>query len=152
MPELFLHICGVESRDGVLRGANFLRGTILNFPVFVLGELRVHWFGVTVFQKNSVNVPLHGKSALEMRAFSSIRPSKVNTCKTSHLPICGDGAIFLEGVEQVLGVAFTNILNPKVVNYDPEQDWEPFMAPESWSCGGFIITGFVKTDAEKILC
>ena len=87
-----------------------------------------------------------------MRAFSSIRPSKVNTCKTSHLPICGDGAIFLEGVEQVLGVAFTNILNPKVVNYDPEQDWEPFMAPESWSCGGFIITGFVKTEAEKTIC
>ena len=32
-----------------------------------------------------------------------------------------------------------------------KNNWEPFVAPESWSCGGFVLNGFVKTDAENIV-
>ena len=60
--------------------------------------------------------------------------------------------MFLEGVDQLLGVALANVFNTKVFNYKSKKNWAPFVAPESWSCGGFIITGFVKTDMEKIIC
>ena len=59
--------------------------------------------------------------------------------------------MFLEGVEQVLGVAFANVFNPKGVNYKSKDKWAPFVSPEYWSCGGFIVTCFFMIDAEKII-
>ena len=56
--------------------------------------------------------------------------------------------MFLEGVEQVLGVAFTNIFYPKVIHDKSKNNWAPFVAPESWICGSLIINRFVQTDAE----
>ena len=59
--------------------------------------------------------------------------------------------MFMEGVEQVLGVAFANVFNPEVVNYKSENNWAPFVELESWSCEFFVVTGFVKTDVETII-
>ena len=59
--------------------------------------------------------------------------------------------MFLLGVEKMLGMEFTNIFYPKVVNDKSENDWEPFVAPESWSCGSFVITVFVQKGTEKII-
>ena len=86
-----------------------------------------------------------------MRVFVIICPIKVNTCKNIILPIWGDDVMFLEGVEQVLAVAFANAFDTKVVHDKSKTNWAPFVAPESRIFGGFIIPGFVQTDAEKII-
>ena len=52
----------------------------------------------------------------------------------------------------MVGVASANIFNTKVIDYDSEDNWAPFVAPESWSCGLLILFIFVKADEEKIIC
>ena len=59
--------------------------------------------------------------------------------------------MFLEGVEQVLVMALPNVLYPEVVKNKAKNNWAAFVAPESWSFGGSIITVFVQTDAENII-
>ena len=49
-------------------------------------------------------------------------------------------------------VVFANVFNTKAVDYESKKNWAPFVAPESWSCGGFIVTDFVKMDVENIIC
>ena len=48
-------------------------------------------------------------------------------------------------------MAFANVFKPKVIKYESQKNGATFVAPESWICGGFILAGFVKTDAEKII-
>ena len=78
-------------------------------------------------------------------------PIKVNTCKISPLPICGDGVMYLEVVDQMLGVEYTNIFYPELIHDNSKNNWAPFVAPESWSRGNFIIPGFFQTDADNII-
>ena len=64
-----------------------------------------------------------------LRVFVRICLVKVNTRKLPPLPIYVDGVIFLECVQQVVGVAFSNVFNPKVVDYESKNNWAPFGAP-----------------------
>ena len=48
-------------------------------------------------------------------------------------------------------MVFDNIFNPGVVDYESKNNLSIFMTPESWSYGGFIVTGFVKTAMDKII-
>ena len=38
-------------------------------------------------------------------------------------------------IQQMLGMLFSNILYPKVINYKSEADWAPFMCPQA---GGIL--------------
>ena len=51
----------------------------------------------------------------------------------------------------MVGVAFTDVFNPEVVDDEPKNNSAPFVAPESGSCGGFILTRFVEADAQNII-
>ena len=66
--------------------------------MFLQGELRLSWFGMSVFQKNFVNIPLHGQLAPVLGVFGSICPVKVNTRKVVPLLIYGDGVMFLNSL------------------------------------------------------
>ena len=49
-------------------------------------------------------------------------------------------------------MAFSGVFNTEVVDNDPKNNWAPFVVLESGSCDIFKVTGFVKADAEKIIC
>ena len=49
-------------------------------------------------------------------------------------------------------MVFVDVFNPEVINYEFENNWAPFEAPESWICGRFIVAVFVKAGTEKIVC
>ena len=51
----------------------------------------------------------------------------------------------------MVGGAFTNILNNEVIDDENKKNWAPFVAPDSGSCGRFIVTGFVEDFSEKII-
>ena len=52
----------------------------------------------------------------------------------------------------MVGMAFTKVHNTKVIDDELEENWAPFLAPESIRCGGFIVTRFVEAYEDKILC
>ena len=66
--------------------------------VFVRDELRVSWFGMSLFQKSNFNILFHGKLALALGVHGILCPFKFNSRKFGPLPICGDCVIFVKGL------------------------------------------------------
>ena len=56
----------------------------------------------------------------------------------------GDFIILEEDVAKVIGVAFVNVLYAKVVDYEAEEDWAPFVAPEAWGGRTLVVTRLVE--------
>ena len=59
--------------------------------------------------------------------------------------------MFLKGLYQIVGMAFTAVFIPEVVDDEAKKTWVPFVVLASESCGGFIVTGFVEAYMEKII-
>ena len=97
------------------------------------------------------NIPFHGKTALALGIIGSICPVKFNSRKFGPLPICGDGKMLLKSLFQMVGVEFTHVFNTEVVVNETKNNWAPFVATETGSCGRFIVTGFFDAFEENII-
>ena len=64
-------------------------------------------------------------------------PFQFNARKLVAFPINGNFVVFLEDLEEVIGMLLANILNAKVVHYQEKFDWAPLVAPEPRGSRGF---------------
>jgi hypothetical protein len=53
--------------------------------------------------------------------------------------------VFLEDIAKVVSMAFTDIFNPKIINYQDELDGPPLVSPEAGSGGSMIVSSGVQT-------
>ena len=83
---------------------------------FVQGCLEIFWHGDVTGACGIVTV--NGKSAEEGTG-----------------PVDGDGVEFLEGLDEVVGVLFADVLDPKVINGEGEKDGLGGVIPESRGSG-----------------
>ena len=56
--------------------------------------------------------------------------------------------MFMKGLFQVVGVAFTHAFNTEVVGDKIKNNWAPFVAPEPGSCGRLIGGSEIGTSYE----
>ena len=98
------------------------------------------------FRKTIVNIPFHGQSALVMGVFGIVCSVNVNSHK------CFIPPNMWGWLDQMVGVAFSNVFNTEDVNDEPGKNWVLFVAPGSGSCVYLIVTGFFEADAENIIC
>ena len=78
-------------------------------------------------------------------------PIEVDTRKFVAGPIFGDGEVFFEDIAEVMGVVFANILNAKVIYYETEIDWAPFVAPEARRDESLVVAGSMEAIGEEII-
>ena len=74
---------------------------------------------------NLEHVVCHGESS---RAFVLV-PVEVNASEFFPVPVFCDGVKFLDGVTQIFGVSFTNILDSKITNDEAKGGGTPFVLP-----------------------
>ena len=57
----------------------------------------------------------------------------------------GDFIVFAEGVEEVIGVAFAYVFDPKIIHDEGEDYWAPLVPPEPGSHGTLIVVVVLET-------
>ena len=87
--------------------------SVVDFVVLVGGQDALEGRVVAPFGKDGGNVFVH----CEMTCAFVIVPCQVDTRVERAITILGDGVVFEEGVTQVVGVAFANVFNAKIINY-----------------------------------
>ena len=83
--------------------------------------------------------------------FFYIVPIQVNVCKFLTLPILGYVMILFKNTFQVISVLLYHIFNSKIINYEHNLYGAPFVTPQSWSCGYFIVVCILQSFSEKVL-
>ena len=83
--------------------------------------------------------------------FCCIVPIQVNACKFLTLPILVYVMMLLKNTCQVISVLLSHILNSKIINY--EQKWYgiPFVTPQAWGCGCFIVLCILQSRSEQVV-
>ena len=56
-------------------------------------------------------------------------PGEVDTRESGARPVLGEFILLEEDVAKVVGMAFANIFDAKVIENEAEEDWAPFVAP-----------------------
>ena len=79
-----------------------------------------------VFESQCLDVVVHAETARP----EGIVPCEIDAGKFSACPIGGDCVGLLKGRKQMVGMAFTLILDAKVVDYQDEDDGAPLVSPE----------------------
>ena len=100
-------------------------GAIYDWRVLVRRELTLERHGVAVLSEEFADVALHGKAASTF----CIVPFEVYACELFTFPIFRDFVVFLEDIAKVVGMAFSYIFDSKIINYEGEEDWAPFVEP-----------------------
>ena len=72
--------------------------------------------GVSIFEKNSCNVSIHGDAAGQISVPDIIIPSEVDYGKICAFPVCGDIVVLIKGLEEMEGVFFSHIFDSEVIN------------------------------------
>ena len=54
---------------------------------------------MSIFEKHSFNVPIHGDAEGPIGVLDSVIPSEVDSCKFCAFPVCGDPVVLLESIE-----------------------------------------------------
>ena len=67
-------------------------------------------------------------------------------------PVNGDGVEFLEGLDEVVGVLFADVLDPKVINDKGENYGLGVVLPESGGSGNRGETKMGKVIFESVIC
>ena len=86
-----------------------------------------------------LNVAWHRHATRSFGVF----PVKVHARIFGTLPVLSDGVVLLEDVAEVKCMAFSDVLNAKVIGNDGEQDRLPLMYPEARCGGSLVVYGFV---------
>ena len=132
--------------SGLIEGWRFVLGGELHFGP-ILGRLKlvgaVGRSGISVSKagKGPSNVARHG----EFDSAGSIVPVKVEAAEFSAGPVDGDLVVFGENRDQVVGILFANILDPKVINNEGKHDGSGGVPEEA---GG--VAGFNKTSRKEL--
>ena len=71
---------------------------------------------VSILEKTSCNLSIHGDAAGLIGVPDIIIPSEVNSCKFCAFPVCGDLVVLLESPEEMEGVLFYHTFDSEVVN------------------------------------
>ena len=71
---------------------------------------------MSIFEKHSCNVSIHGDAAGLIGLPDIIIPSKVDSCKFCAFPVYGDLVVLLKSLEEMEGVFFSHIFDAEVVN------------------------------------
>ena len=66
-------------------------------------------------------------------------------------PVNGDGIQFLEGLDEVVGVFLANVLDPKVINYEGENDGLCGVLPERRGSGNRGVSKVGKVSFEPVV-
>ena len=131
---------------GVIKGWRFVLGGELHFGP-VLGRLKlvgaVGRSGISVSKagKGPSNVARHG----EFDSAGIVVPVKVETTEFGAGPVDGDLVVFGENRDQVVGILFANILDPKVIDYEGKHDGPGGVSEEARG-----VAGFDKTSRKEL--
>ena len=52
--------------------------------------------------------------------------------------------------EEVVGVAFANVLDAEIVHFHREDDWPPLVHPEAWGDEALVVAVFVEAFFEEL--
>ena len=69
--------------------------------MFVRRELQFDGEGVSIFEDNSYNVPIHGDAAGPIGVPDVVIPSEVNSCRFCSFPFCGYLIVLLDIMEEM---------------------------------------------------
>ena len=122
-----LHALWRKRGTGVIIGEELVHHPIDDGAVDVRGMLRLAWLRMIVFEEYICNVAFHGEAT---RAVVVV-PVEVDTCKLGSKPISCDIVRLLEGLEEMVSVLVTDILDAKFINDKDKDNGMPFVAPES---------------------
>ena len=109
-------------------------GAIDDRPVLVWGLLRFEGAGVVVLEEELIDVTVHREAA----SACNVVPGNVNAGKFTASPVGGDGIMQLKGLEEVVGMLASGVLNAEIVDNEDERYRAPVVAPET-RCGGTLI-------------
>ena len=100
---------------------------------FVQGCLEIFWHGDVTGACGIV--PVNGESAEEGTS-----------------PVDGDGVEFLEGLDEVVRVLFADVLDPKVINEEGENDGLGVVFPERGGSGNRGKAKMGKVSFDSLVC
>ena len=83
------------------------------------------------FVQDCLEIFWHG----DVAGACGIVPVNVESAEEGTGPVDGDGVEFLEGLDEVVGVLFANVLDPKVINDKVENDGLGGVLPERRGSG-----------------
>ena len=71
-------------------------------------------------------------------------PFNINTRVFLSLPVSIDCVVFLQCVNDMLCVLFADMFDAKIIDGLIGHDRAPFVQPQAWGGGGFILSFFIK--------
>ncbi len=113
-------------------------GTIDIRPMLVWRQLRFEGAGVPVFEEELIDVTVHGQAAFAC----NVVPCNVDACKFTASPVGCDGIMHLKGMEEVVSMLASGVLNAEVVDNEDKHHWAPIVTPET-RCGGTLIVAVI---------
>ena len=84
-----------------------------------------------------------------MACIVDIIPIKGDVVKLGSGPILSDGVVLFYNIAHMVSVAFDNVLNTEVINYQDKLDGLPFVALNDRSGGGVILASCVEAIFEE---
>ena len=83
--------------------------------------------------------------------FCCVVPIQVNACKFLTLPILGYVMMIFKNTFQGISVLLSHILKSKIINYEHKLYGAPFVTPQAWSCGCFIVVYILQSRSEQVV-
>ena len=81
------------------------------------------------------NVASHANAT----AFVDVVPFDVDPSKFVPCHVALNSVVFFEDIQQVVEVFQANIFHTKVVYKEAKLNWPPFVTPQSWDGGRFVV-------------
>ena len=106
----------IERWVGVGFGGEFLFGAVSDGSMTMGRELWFPWDRVTPFEENIIDVVLYGEASSAL----GVVPLKIDAGIVRACPILCGFIVFDEDVAKVVGVAFANVFDSKIVHYKAE--------------------------------
>ena len=101
-----------SSGAGVGRVGEFLLGAIVDGCVAKMSVLSFEWNGVAPFKEEVFDIMFDGHTAGAV----GVVPGEVDAGKSGARPVLGEFIVLKEGVANVVGLAFANIFDAKVID------------------------------------
>ena len=84
----------------------------------------------------------------EMHLAADVVPGQLDADVLFSLPVGLDVVVGADGVDKMLGMLPPDILDSKVIDYQCELDWSPFVEPEPVDEGALVVSLRVETFLE----
>ena len=94
---------------------------------------------MSISEQELVDVVFHG----DLVGAGFVVPFNINTCIFLTLPVSSDRVVFLQCVKEMLCMLFADIFDAKIIDSYTEHDGAPFVHPNAWIGGGFVVSFFI---------